>query len=164
MYPPSPKHRGSIPNSPKLVFTASAHHAVTGGSLVLLDRRLGTEDFGPLVRLTPDVPFPETEGPGEHHYANPYPLSEEYFLVGWADRGIQQGPPERAMAVYLFDVFGNQELLYRDPTITSQFPLPVAPRPRPPVQSSAVAWEARRKDASCSRTYTAGWTRFRPVR
>jgi hypothetical protein len=131
----------SIPNSQKLVFTASAHHAVTGGSLVLLDRRLGTEDFGPLVRLTPDVPFPETEGPGEHHYANPYPLSEEYFLVGWADRGIQQGPPERAMAVYLFDVFGNQELLYRDPTITSQFPLPVAPRPRPPVQSSAVAWD-----------------------
>jgi hypothetical protein len=141
----------SIPNSPKLVFTASAHHAQTGGSLVLLDRRLGTEDFGPIVRLTPEVPFPETEGPSDHHYANPYPLSEEYYLVGWAarrnqtegswDPAGQQGPLERAMAVYLFDAFGNQELLYRDPAIGSQFPLPLAPRPRPPLHSSAVAWD-----------------------
>ena len=32
-----------IPNSQKLVFTASAHHSIVGGSLVLLDRSRGTE-------------------------------------------------------------------------------------------------------------------------
>ncbi|HUT31504.1 MAG TPA: discoidin domain-containing protein [Sedimentisphaerales bacterium] len=40
----------SIPNSHKLVFTASAHHSITGGSLALLDRTLGTEGEGPITR------------------------------------------------------------------------------------------------------------------
>jgi hypothetical protein len=51
-----------IPNSRKLVFTATAHHSITGGSLALLDRRLGTEYERPLTRLTPEVCFPEAEG------------------------------------------------------------------------------------------------------
>ena len=51
-----------IPNSQKLIFTAAAHHSITGGSLVLLDRTQGTESERPLTRLTPEVRFPETEG------------------------------------------------------------------------------------------------------
>ena len=35
----------------------------------------------PLVRLTPEVPFPETEANIDCYYANPWPLSEEHFLV-----------------------------------------------------------------------------------
>ena len=81
----------SIPNSQKLVFTASAHHSITGGSLCLLDRTRGTEGDDPIVRLTPEVPFPETESWADHYYANPWPLSEEYYLVGWADRRLPPG-------------------------------------------------------------------------
>jgi mono/diheme cytochrome c family protein len=33
--------------------------------------------------------------------------------------------------VYLYDAMGNLELIYRDATIGSQYPLPVRPRPRP---------------------------------
>lgn len=137
----------AIPGSHKLVFTASAHHSILGGSLVLFDRTRGTEEDAPIVRLTPEVPFPETEAWADHYYANPWPLSEEYFLVGWADRRLpphtrietQEANPVNAMGLYLLDAFGNQELLYRDPEISSGNPIPLRPRPKPPIYASQVA-------------------------
>ncbi len=137
----------AIPGSQKLVFTASAHHSILGGSLVLLDRRRGTEEDAPIVRLTPEVPFPETEAWADHYYANPWPLSEEFFLVGWADRRLpphtrvetQEANPVNAMGIYLYDAFGNQELLHRDPEISSGNPIPLRPRPKPPIYASQVA-------------------------
>jgi hypothetical protein len=137
----------SVPGSSKLVFTACAHHSITGGSLCLLDRAQGLESEGPLRRLTPEVAFPETEGAAGHYYANPWPLSEEYFLVGWADASLpphtfvkdHRNPPN-AMGIYLYDAFGNLELLYRDPDISSSYPIPVAPRPQPPVQATVAEW------------------------
>ena len=137
----------SIPGSSKLVFTACAHHSITGGSLCLLDRSQGLEDQAPLTRLTPEVCFPETEGSPTHYYAYPWPLSEEYFLVGWADaklpphtRVSDQRNPANAMGIYLYDAFGNLELLHRDPEISSAYPMPVAARLRPPTQSGATDW------------------------
>ena len=81
-----------IPDSQKLIFTATAHHSITGGSLVLLDRTRGTEGERPLTRLTPEVCFPETEGWPKSYYANPWPLSEEYFLVAWATAPCRRIP------------------------------------------------------------------------
>jgi len=137
----------SVPGSSKLVMTAGAHHSITGGSLCLLDRANGTEEETPLTRLTPEVCFPETGGWPEHYYANPWPLSEEYFLVAWADSKMpphtfvtDQRNPANAMGIYLYDGFGNQELLYRDPEISSMHPLPVAPRPRPVTQAKVAEW------------------------
>ncbi len=137
-----------IPNSPKLIFTASAHHSITGGSLVLLDRRLGTEQMRPITRLTPDVKFPETEGWPTSYYASPFPLSEEFFLVSWSDRPLpphsianDERNPVNACGIYLCDAFGNLELIYRDPNISSMYPIPVRPRTRPPVIPSSVVWD-----------------------
>lgn len=142
----------SIPNSSKLVFTASAHHSITGGSLALLERDRGTEGSGPVTRLTPEVCFPEAEGWPAAYYANPYPLSEDYFLVAWSDRrlpphrGSQQvvddNNPVNALALYLYDSFGNLELIHRDPDISSMYPIPVRARKRPPAQPDNVAWDA----------------------
>jgi hypothetical protein len=138
----------SIPGSSKLVFTAAAHHSITGGSICLLDRTLGLEELAPVTRLTPEVCFPETEGWPEHYYANPWPLSEEYFLVAWAHAKLpphkfvtDASNPTNATGIYLLDVFGNQELLYRDPSLSSMFPMPLAQRERPPVQAHTVNWE-----------------------
>jgi cytochrome c553 len=142
-----------IPGSEKLVFTAAAHHSNMGGSLVLLDRRYGTEEERPLTRLTPEVCFPETEGWPDHFYANPYPLSEEFFLVSWSDRRLpphsrlevddQRNPPN-AQGIYLYDAFGNLELLYRDPDISSMYPLPVRPRSRPAVLPTVTDWDGKK--------------------
>ncbi len=131
----------AIPGSDKIVFTASAHHSITGGSLALLDRRHGDEGEAPLTRLTPEVPFPETEKNVASYYANPWPLSEEFFLVSWSDRPLPphrptdapEDNPVNAAGLYLCDRFGNLELLYRDPKISSGSPIPLRQRPVPPV-------------------------------
>ncbi|MCX6899300.1 MAG: discoidin domain-containing protein [Verrucomicrobia bacterium] len=136
-----------IPNSPKLVFTASAHHSIIGGSLVLLDRNRGTEEAAPIVRLTPEVPFPETEANVGSYYANPFPLAEEHYLVGWSDRKLpphcrvdnSEQNPVNAMGIYLYDAFGNLNLLHRDPAISSGSPIPVRARARPPARPTTVA-------------------------
>lgn len=138
----------AVPNSTKLVFTAAAHHSNIGGSLVLLDRTKGTEEDRPLERLTPEVVFPETEGWPRHYYAGALPLSEQFFLVAWSDKGLpphtfvtDDRNPVNPTGIYLYDAFGNLELLHRDPAIASWDPLPVRARPRPPVVADAVAWD-----------------------
>ncbi len=140
----------SIPKSRKLVFTATAHHSITGGSLALLDRRLGTEYERPLTRLTPEVCFPESEGWPSSYYAAPYPLSEQHFLVGWSDRRLpahqlmridDPANPGNAMGLYIYDAFGNLNLLYRDPNISSMYPIAVRAREKPPNHPSHVDWD-----------------------
>ena len=135
----------AIPASDKYIFTASAHHSNTAGSLVLLDLNKGSDGEGPMTRLTPEVPFPEVEAWPSTYFANPYPLSEEHYLVSWSDTPlVQPGLPAGAAAIgiYLFDAFGNLNLVYRDPKISTMYPIPVRSRPRPPMPSSVIDWEA----------------------
>jgi len=143
----------SIPGSHKLVFTAAAHHSNMGGSLALLDRNFGTEEERPLTRLTPEVCFPETEGWPRHYYANPYPLSEQFFLVTWSDRGLPAHTflpgadrnPVNSMGIYLYDAFGNQELLHRAPDISSMYPLPIRPRRHPATRPYLADWSGEQE-------------------
>ncbi len=137
----------SIPGSNKILFTAAAHHSITGGSLVLLDQTKGNEGEEPLTRVTPEVPFPETEANIGSFYANPWPLSEDFYLVSWSHGALpphgryeDERNPVNAQGIYLCDRFGNLELLHRDPQISSMTPVPVKPRPKPPVFSSMVEW------------------------
>ena len=139
----------SVPNSRKLIFTATAHHSITGGSLVLLDPNMGTEYERPIERLTPEVIFPETEGWPETYYAGPHPLSEDHYLVSWSDRRLPPHSlmppddprnPRNALGLYLYDAFGNLTLLHRDPDISSMNPIPIRPRRRPPVRANLVDW------------------------
>lgn len=135
----------SIPGSSKLVFTASGHHSFTAGSLCLLDPNAGVDGQQALTRLTPEVCFPEIDGWPGTYYCNPWPLSEHCFLTAWSPHPINfqgSGVDRRALGIYLFDAFGNLELLYRDPEITCQWPIPVRPRPKPPVHSAIANWDA----------------------
>ena len=127
-----PSNRGPFRNSNKILFTAAAHHSITGGSLVLLDQTKGNEQEEPLTRLTPEVPFPETEENVESYYANPWPLSEDFYLVSWSNRKLpphgryeDDSNPVNAQGIYLCDRFGNLELLHRDPDISSTMPIPI---------------------------------------
>ncbi|MHC4062196.1 MAG: HzsA-related protein, partial [Planctomycetota bacterium] len=144
-----------VPDSHKIIFTGAAHHSITGGALVLLDRTRGTEGPEPLLRLTPEVPFPETEAWADMYYANPYPLSEQHYLVAWSDRRLpphsrvdeSEKNPTNATGLYLFDAFGNLNLLYRDPNISSTCPIPVRPRKRQPVLFDGTRWDGAQEGA-----------------
>jgi hypothetical protein len=142
----------AIPGSRRLVFTAAAHHSITGGGLALLDRTRGTEGQDSLTRLTPEVCYPETEGWRPTYYANPFPLSEEHFLLSWSDRPLpphavvtDERNPVNASGIYLYDAFGNLTLLHRDPAISSVNPIPLRPSPRPAVLADHVDWNQDRK-------------------
>ncbi|NOX55210.1 MAG: hypothetical protein GXP27_12395, partial [Planctomycetes bacterium] len=139
-----------VPGSSTIMFTASAHHSINGGSVVLLDPRAGTEYDRPILRLTPQVCFPETEGWPASYYSGPWPLSEEHFLVAWSDRPLpghhlfkknDPANPRNASGIYLADAFGNLNLLYRDPDISCMNPIPIRPRPKPAQLPEAVAWD-----------------------
>ncbi len=135
----------AVPGSHKFVAVAAPHHGQAFGSLLIIDPHIPDDDaMGPLKRLTPDEAFPETQG-GAHSYGNPWPLSENYHLcvydVTMSDPtlGFQGGPYVRGdYGIYLVDAFGNRELLYRDPEISSQSPIPLRPRPLPPVMPEMV--------------------------
>lgn len=154
----------AVPGSEKVMATAAAHHAMTAGSIILVDVSRGVDGLGPIDRLTPDVLFPESEAkvaprwyapvgvkqppevpepsrrwPG-HCYRSPHPLSEKYFLAAYSFASLV-GEPEanqpNMFGIYLVDAFGNKELLYRDLNIASLWPVPLAPRDVPPTVCSA---------------------------
>ena len=147
--PQVPIESRAIPDSNKMIFVASAHHSNFGGSLVLFDRSKGTEFDAPIERLTPEVRFPETEGWPAHYYANPWPLSEDYYLVSWSHNQLpphcrvsnEEENPSNNFGIYYYDRFGNLELLYRDETISSMNPIPIKSRPVPPMIPSDIEWD-----------------------
>lgn len=131
-----------IPGTRKWVFTASAHHSMTAGSIVVLDPTKGENGHKPLTRITPTVPFPEAETNDiREYYCSPWPLSERYFLVAYSPYPLVWEPGANrpdALGIYLLDAHGNRELLYRDPEIGAVTPIPLHPRPCPPAAASTL--------------------------
>lgn len=153
----------AVPGSGKVMATAAAHHAMTAGSIILVDPTVDVDGLEPLTRLTPHVPFPETEAlllphwraalaneppnrspemdrwPGQC-YRSPWPLSEEMFLAAYSYDpliGEPRGNNANMFGLYLVDAAGNKELLYRDLNISSVWPVPLRPRdPAPELPSS----------------------------
>lgn len=120
----------AIPGSHKFVATAASHHGQEFGSLIIIDPRVPDDGaMAQIERLTPEVPFPEAEGrpiPPYACYGTPWPLSEDDFLCVYDAEAKNRG-------IYWIDRDGNKELIYRDPAISCLSPMPLAPRPRPPV-------------------------------
>ena len=129
----------AIPDSHKYVAIAAPHHGQAYGSLVIIDPHVPDDDaMGPIRRLTPEVGFPESQG-GAQVYGTPWPLGEDYYLCVY-DSAVQNGQAMQGggyyrgdYGIYLLDSFGNKELIYRDPEIGCSDPIPLRPRPAPPV-------------------------------
>jgi hypothetical protein len=138
----------AIPNSSRYVATAAPHHGQAFGSLVLIDPAAADDDaMGPVRRLTPEVGFPESQG-GTETYATAWPLSETYHLCVYDPAttlgGSRPGRPHSNYGIYLLDVFGNKELIYRDPQVACQSPIPLRPTPRPVVPQALASRSVKR--------------------
>ena len=146
----------AVPDSNKIAFIAGAHHAMIGGSLVLFDPSkakydpdTGEDCFDSLERLTPEVCFPETsEGWPESYFSSPLPLSEDRFLIAFSFHPIPSmwHTDDSQSGLYYYDRFGNLELLYRDPEISSVVPIPLQPQFVPPSLASVLAPELVQKN------------------
>jgi hypothetical protein len=172
-----------VPDSNRVMATAAAHHAMTAGSIILLDVTRGIDGLDPITRLTPDALFPESEfavqrwhatagvpvapevppeekrWPG-HCYRTPYPLSEDFFLAAYSFEPLIGEPhANRAnmFGIYLVDRFGNKELLYRDTSIGSLWPTPLRARRRPASLPSRVAEEEPREGTFLLQDVYASW-------
>ena len=134
----------AIPGSDRVSALATAHHSYMTGSIIVLDTLKGRDGLEPVTRITPEIPFPEggEAGPGfPGSFSDPWPLSEEVFLCSYQpDAQAWQGRVQRfnAFGIYLVDAYGGRELLYRDPNVSCFTPIPLRPRPVPPVIASAL--------------------------
>jgi len=117
----------AIPGSPLVMATAAAHHAMSAGTIILLDVTKGVEDLAPITRFTPEVPFPEWESPAGsmgdfsealrktmrwpgHCYRSPYPLAETCCLAAYSYDPLVGEPRANRpnmFGLYYVDRFGN---------------------------------------------------------
>lgn len=142
----------SIPNSHRYITVAAPHHGQAYGSLAMIDlRNKDDRSTSQLKRITPTVPFPESEAsPGNpwprwikdnkeltdqlregsrfypaEVFGNPWPLSEDFYICVYSHKQSQH-------SICLADGFGNIELLYQDQQIGCIDPIPLKARTRPP--------------------------------
>ena len=138
----------------KFVSIAAAHHTLACGPVCVLSPNRGLNGSVGIDIITPGVFPPEGGMSGTPvaeggvvddggYYMYPLPLSDKVFLVSYTYShdpapGCGQesrGADEKGYGLYLIDVFGNKELIYKDPEISSSFPMPLRSRPRPPILS-----------------------------
>jgi len=138
----------AIPGSHRYVATTGSHHGNAFGSLVMIDPRIEDDRaMAQLTRLTPDTPFPEAEGKPIRNYmtyGTPWPLSEDDYLCVYDENAKNRG-------IYWIDRFGNRELIYRDPSISCLSPIPLRPRPVPPLIPTRTVQTAEDKLKAASR-------------
>ena len=134
----------AIEGSPKYIATAGPHHGLSFGSLIMIDPQVEDDGLmGPVKRITPDIGFPESQD-GGRVIGTPWPLSENYYLAV-ADYtyqpGNRVGPKDSKgkHGLYLYDAFGNRELIYKDPEIAVASPIPFVPRTKPTVAATLLA-------------------------
>ena len=146
----------AVPGSNKILFVAGAHHLDVGGPLVLLDPQLVRYDpeksedtLDCIQRLTPELPFPETaeetsEFRCDQYYFSPFPLSEDFYLTAYSHDSLggmlyaHKANTTGKTGLYYRDRFGNLELMFEDDVYSSQYPIPVAETPVPPVIPSSL--------------------------
>jgi cytochrome c553 len=172
-----------IPGSNRVMATAAAHHAMTAGSIILLDVTRGIDGLEPITRLTPDALFPESEARVErwynpagvavppevpveqlrwpnHCYRTPYPLSEDFFLATYSFDPLIGEPfanRPNMFGIYLVDRCGNKELLYRDASIGSLWPMPLRPRQSAPALPSMLAADPSEEGMFLLQDVYASW-------
>jgi hypothetical protein len=145
----------SIPRSHKLLAIATGHHTLPTGPVVIVDHHVGINEPSGITIVTPGVLPPEGGMSGQvvpeggvpglgGQYQTPYALSEKHFLVSYTYGATTD---ENGYALYLIDVHGTRELIYRDPVISCILPRPLQARPKPPLVHGSI--DPSQRDATC---------------
>jgi hypothetical protein len=139
-------------HSKRLLAIATGHHALPQGVLVILDPSKGQNNPSGLQVVTQGMWINEGGVPGQTvpeggrreaggFYTDPHAASEQSFLASYAFSSprARRYTYEKAdvdangYGIYLVDVYGNKELLYRNPWLSAYNALPLRPRHTPPV-------------------------------
>ena len=131
-----------IPGTSKIITTGAAHHNCGVGPICIVDLDKNRGEPSGLVRVTPEVRYPETPEPAsaEHTagwYNAPYPLSENFYLACYSFEGAHNAAA--GYGIYLLDVHGNKELIYRDSELSCYSPIPLKQRKSPSQLGKQIA-------------------------
>ena len=137
-----------LPGSPsKVVAIISGHHGLARmGELVILDSAAGRREADGVVqripghdKAVPPVIRDQLVGNSWPRFLHPWPLSENHFLVSC------QPDANSPWGIHLVDTFDNRILIAEEAGQALLEPVPLQPRPAPPVIPERVKPE--RKDA-----------------
>jgi len=125
-----------IPGTSKVVCVEAHHHNDGSGNILIVDLKYGRdskEGHETLLSGSGDCPYPLGKAADKL-------VAGKYFLVSYdpAGRGRSDNRSAREVAIYLADVYGTLELIYRDATMSAMFPMPIRPRRKPPVIPDVV--------------------------
>jgi hypothetical protein len=125
-----------IPGTDRAICVFGSCHDRPWGALAIIDRQLGLDGPEPVVRIWPADAVNLIQRTGwevfdaftrvKLKYQNPYPLDAEHFLCS---RMTGQG---EQMGIYLLDMKGHEVLVHAEEPGCFD-PMPLGPRPRPPV-------------------------------
>jgi len=140
-----------IPGSRKVVATGATHHAYTAGAIVVIDPDTGEDGYDPLVRITPEVPYPEAEDyftvPGA--YQSPAATCDSLIFAAYSPfplRKQRMSVPTGDYSIRLVDRFGGREPIFVSAGESCTTPLPIVSRPAPPVLPSVLTDEDAEKE------------------
>lgn len=129
----------------KLVAIGCGHHEWEQGAIILIDPKIGTNDPDGMTILTPSVSereggigkgkIPDSGGIPDNGglYQQPFALSETSFLVAFSYNYPRTSGHGFNFGLYYIDVYGNKELIHRDPVLSVWYPVPLKQRQVPPV-------------------------------
>jgi hypothetical protein len=126
-----------VPGTDEMSAVMISHFGDLNGPVALLDLAKGPHDPSAIHSLTPEIPWPGYS-PNSEAFREPVPITSDVILVAYA--------PQDRFGLFLIDRYGNRELLYTDPDIDSICPLPMRPRPLPPVMRGAITAALARQD------------------
>lgn len=128
-----------IPGRPDLIVAAGVgHEPLNVGSIRVIDRKKDRRTKDAMTTLTPEVETRGLRGLYQFRngrwteevygsfYCDPYPLSENFFLVSHNEG--RRYNDQQAYGVWLLDSFGNRVLIYQDPDMSCFEPMLEVPR------------------------------------
>ena len=148
----------AVPGRRGLYVANTGQRYTRNGTVILIDVSVPDDRGLSQVRVvTPDQRYNDTGGFGSNAtaccwYASPWPLSDRHFLVAQTHRQcvkrVKNGKESRSWGnarngIFYVDVFGNKELLCDTGGTACMDPIPLRPRPRPPVIPDATTQSAR---------------------
>ena len=120
-------HAREVPDSQEIVCTLITH-GDHQGPIALIDRSKGLYETAAITSITPDTrPQYQMDRSHSETFRYPEPISRDHFLVSHSPG------PRSHWGLYVIDRYGNRELLYLDPSISSKKPSLLRERVRPPV-------------------------------
>lgn len=154
-YPMSIRGVQQVPDSQLCVATAQGHHDSHIGPVITFNPAQGINNEKSMQLVTPGVIAVEgglgplytqvvPEGGVENRggsYIDPFPMSEQAFLVGHDMEGLggyRRSAGMTEYSIYYIDVWGNRELIHRDKDMSCFMPHPLRTRMRPPVVADTV--------------------------